>query len=187
MYVMVQCTPYLLSLQGYLGVLVLQKGGLGVQEIQAEHLYISPCGSVGTWSGMDMFIFPCHYLNEQNASAQETSRGRKISSSFPFAAEAGGKKGASSGECSGPPRSGTVGEEDLGVYPRPGPKVPQLGPLSVWYPACPNSVGTGRSLLDCRDPPLPQTGLILGSTIGYQIVKSKSFQGLCTSGICRGH
>lgn len=161
---MVKRKPYLLSLQGYLGVLVLQKGGLGVQELHAKHLYISPCGNVGTWSGMDMFIFPCHYLNEQNASAQETPRGRKISSLFPFAAEAG-KKGASSGECSGQPRSGTVGEEDLGVYPRPVPKGPQLGTLSVWHPACPNSVGTGESPRDCQDPPLPQTGLILGSAI----------------------
>lgn len=121
--------------------------------------FLFPCGHFGTQSGIHVFIYFLSLLECNRMQVHRDPRGKKVSGLLPFAVETGGKE--SSVKYPGQPRSGTVGEEDLCVCPRPVPQGP-----SAWHPvsflhAYSNPVGTGERPLDCQDPPLPQNVPIL--------------------------
>lgn len=104
---------------------------------------------------MCLFLFFLSLLESNRVQVHRDPRGKKVSGSFPFAVDIGGKE--SSVKYPGQPRSGTVGEEDLCMCPRPVPQGP-----SAWHPvsflhAYSNPVGTGERPLDCvRTLPSPR-------------------------------
>lgn len=121
---------------------------------------------------------------QQNASTKGTPRGRKISSLLPFTVEEAGEKFKSSEKCSGQPRRGTAGEEDLCVCPRPASQGSPYRHPTNCMAAYLNPVGTGECPLGCQDPLLPDW---LHSGPSEKLWKVKLSRDSPYPVLCRGH
>lgn len=107
--------------------------GLGQQECNAKHVYLFPCGHVGTGAGVRCVYFPlplleCNKMQVHKGPPEE----ERLAACFLLLLKKAGEKKPESSESALASLGGTAGREDLCVcVPGLHPKDPHLDTLPI--------------------------------------------------------